>query len=402
MSNQTPELIPSDDLESSTECLSEGDAPETGPDSALAVGGEVDETDSPPGITCEHCGEVRRDTSTPWCGHCGFHPSMGCCVELCDTDREKSEEEKEKTAEQPSAAAGLACMFRAIPSWVWKIGVGLAIVAVISLAPRYFTSPGTSARTTWALSQLVITISMVGAAHVMSFLHALPEGEKLGIMDLLLSPMSVWGSTIRDMRATGAGWYRAGLLSWGTLGKIITLTVVGGIPYDMMWDWGIEEPPKNNLIGAVADAARAGSPDTDGLADAVDNVDESAESLKETPKPVEKKQKRRETVDCLVIGYTYRSIDGKAINALLLATEIKGKLRYVGKVEQGFTVDELDDIHTRLKQIPRPRPLVACGVAAKWVQPVVTCRVSCTDFRKSKRLSDTKFEKLLGEIKLLR
>ena len=36
----------------------------------------------------------------------------------------------------------------------------------------------------------------------------------------------------------------------------MSLVVIGGIPYERLWDWGFKEPPKQNLMGAVMDRAK--------------------------------------------------------------------------------------------------------------------------------------------------
>jgi hypothetical protein len=45
-------------------------------------------------------------------------------------------------------------------------------------------------------------------------------------------------------------WVANGALN-GYLAFSLSLYVIGGIPYDRLWDWGFKQPPKQNLMAAV-------------------------------------------------------------------------------------------------------------------------------------------------------
>ena len=73
-------------------------------------------------------------------------------------------------------------------------------------------------------------------------------------MDLLLKPIKLWVRAVQQLaeavvgRRTRpcAGWRRPSCRS----------LVIGGIPYERLWDWGFKQPPKQDLMGAVMDRAK--------------------------------------------------------------------------------------------------------------------------------------------------
>jgi hypothetical protein len=329
---------------------------------------------------------------------CGFYPSIGRCVELDEINGGFGERDEAVEAD-PNALAGVATLFKMIPAWAWLTFAGVLAIVGFSVAGRYCTPPDSNSRMIWALAQLAVAGAAAMFAHVRSFLHAVLESDKFGMADMILRPLAIWGPTIRDLRANGTGWLRLGTFSWGTTGQICALAIVGGIPYAAIWEAGPKEPPKQNLIAAVADAAREGSPETDGLADAVGRVDESGDGFsdKKNSGAAAKADEKRSQVDCLVIGYLVHP-GGDRFHSLILATQVNKRLVYVGTVSNGFTPEITQQIQNRMAELPRETALVSCPVEGKWIRPAIACRVSYEKFTKNQRLTEIRFEKLLAEI----
>ena len=92
------------------------------------------------------------------------------------------------------------------------------------------------------------------------------------------------------------------------------------------------------------------------------------------------KVKARQTVECIIIGYTYGKGDREpSFGALHLGSMDEGKLKYVGKAGSGFNEESLREVTEelkKLKKVPKPinkKPLDdACSV---WVESKLICEV---------------------------
>jgi bifunctional non-homologous end joining protein LigD len=87
------------------------------------------------------------------------------------------------------------------------------------------------------------------------------------------------------------------------------------------------------------------------------------------------KVKRSQECLCAVIGYVPDESDG--FKSLVIAAEMDGELRCVGRVGGGIS----RALHERLWQLLRARPASSPlvdprGVAGEWVAPGIYCRVS--------------------------
>ena len=88
--------------------------------------------------------------------------------------------------------------------------------------------------------------------------------------------------------------------------------------------------------------------------------------------PSWKKIKPTAVVACVIIGYVPSRM---GVHSLLVATADQGRLRYVGEVASGFTDAMKAELGQRLAQHLRPRPVVTCPRRARWVEPILYCRV---------------------------
>jgi DNA ligase D-like protein (predicted ligase)/DNA ligase D-like protein (predicted polymerase)/DNA ligase D-like protein (predicted 3'-phosphoesterase) len=92
------------------------------------------------------------------------------------------------------------------------------------------------------------------------------------------------------------------------------------------------------------------------------------------------KIKSRQSIECMVIGYTKGKGDREAIfGALHLAQLVAGELKYVGKVGTGFDDHLFEEVFRQLKKLPvTPRPVrekPLDDARSIWVEPKLICEV---------------------------
>ncbi len=111
------------------------------------------------------------------------------------------------------------------------------------------------------------------------------------------------------------------------------------------------------------------------------------------------KIKTRQTVDCVVIGYTKGKGDRDAIfGALQIAVVEDGNLKYVGKVGTGFDAKLMKEIFSDLKKqkaIKRPikeKPLDDSSTT--WIEPKLMCEVQFASLTKDEMLREPVFVRM--------
>jgi len=335
---------------------------------------------------CPHCGAPRPDSHQLICKRCGFYEKLGICVDLDPAEREGTPVELKPEATH---------WWQLVPFWAWIVGAGAIAIIGESVAARFVTEPGSTGRAVWALTQLFVGGGVFVTMHLVTYLYAIMEDDRLQVLDVLLKPLAVWERTINSLPAT---WKRVAVGVWGFLAASLALSVIGGIPYERLFDWGIKERPKKNLVQAIAQQAQETEGDSDSLEDAINDftgeagVEDPQEAMKLLP-----------SIDCAVLGYV-PDIDNKTgqvvdVQAFLLAAEVKGKLRYVGTVSVlSLPVEERRLLLTQMLRAQRDRPLVRCDQAARWLEPRFSCRVRYKKWSPSDKLTDPRFEMMLADL----
>jgi hypothetical protein len=220
------------------------------------------------------------------------------------------------------------------------------------------------------------------------------EDDRLQMLDVILKPLAVWERTINSLPAT---WTRVAAGVWGWLAATLAVSLIGGIPYERLFDWGIKERPKKNLVQAIAQQAQEAEGDADSLEDAINDftgetgVEDEEQAFKLLP-----------ALDCLVLGYV-PEIDkhGEVIDiqSFALAAEVNGKLRYVGMVDVAkLPVEERGVLLAQMERAKRDRPMVRCDQAARWLEPRFSCRVRYKKWSSTDRLIDPRFEMMLADL----
>jgi ATP-dependent DNA ligase len=111
------------------------------------------------------------------------------------------------------------------------------------------------------------------------------------------------------------------------------------------------------------------------------------------------KIKTRQTIDCVIVGYTAGKGDREqTFGALQIAELNDGTLRYLGKVGTGFDAKLLKEIVGQLKtvkKIKRPigeKPLDDANTT--WIEPRLFCEVQYASFTKDNLLREPVFVRM--------
>ena len=339
------------------------------------------------GPCCEKCSAPIAAHEALVCRQCGWYASIGSYVEI-DKSWEVATDPELATEEdiQPAPKAKL-------PTWSWILAGCMIGVIVESVAVRLATA-GTALQTTWSLSQLLIGLVAFFVSHTYCFVQILKNEADIKLLDYLLRPIKTWSIIFRGMPERGWVCY-AGLS--GLTAVVMSMLVIGGIPYERLLDWNIKEKAKFNLMGAIIDQAQDMAEENDkSLEEAVGDLAGKAE-LDDKKKPAEKVRERE---DCIIIGYMANST-GK-IQTLFLAAERYSKLSYAGSVPaRGLPDQDLEELLTKLSDSKTYRPFVRISIdGATWVKPKYLCRVSYRRKGKQGGLFGAKLEDLLGQVKL--
>ena len=67
----------------------------------------------------------------------------------------------------------------------------------------------------------------------------------------------------------------------------------------------------------------------------------------------EKANGRRATILTATVERRYKDKDGNDFTSLVLATDVDGRLKYVGTVSRGFSTEVREELNQRLEKIPR-------------------------------------------------
>jgi hypothetical protein len=344
------------------------------------------------GPRCEKCDAPRTNDVVSICRRCGWYASLGTFVEL-DPIWETEQDDESAAAQQPEST-NLLDLVKRIPRWAWVIIASAMGVIVESVVARLVTPDGSGSRTAWSLVQLTIGFAAVASGHVINFLILAADDAEVGLLDLLLKPIKLWTRTFRNL--PGRLWLVDAAVC-GLVAAIMSFLVIGGLPYERLWDWGVKEAPKQDLMGAVMNRVKqldSGEQDGD-LEKSVNDfagkgdIENKDKPKPEPPKPINK-------TDCVIVGYW---LDGNGqLTSLLLGTANRGELVYAGSVRPKLAENELKELATMLKAIEIKKPFIKIETEAIWVQAKYTCRVVYGKRAKTGHLTDIQWDKMLGRI----
>lgn len=342
-------------------------------------------------VGCPKCGNLDSWGTASWCPRCGFYPRLGTCVGspgATDTDSES----------HPAPTSYLEALAR-LPQWAYILAAGVLGIFVISLVIRILTPEDSFARSALSLAQLVIGGGTFLSMHVYVFVRTGMKSNKLGGFDVLIRPIEVWRPTFQALPKT-ARLIWAGM--WGLTAAVCAMAVIGGIRYEALTeDWGFKERPKKNMLKQIKEQILANAKDgADNLEDAIDEFAGDDEAAKKKAADEKKKKAELEMLsnDCLVVGYNVDQQTNE-INELIVASDVDGKLRFVGTVTGGIPPQVQQQLQERLLKIEQKQPFVKCPATAKWVKPVVTCRINFKTWTSDKRMDRPVFKEILADVK---
>jgi hypothetical protein len=369
----------------------ESELPPTDGAHRTANGSDAGEEAEWTGPRCEKCAAPIKSDMVAVCRSCGWYGSLGTFVEV-----DPKWEGQGAPSQEVAPKSHVKVWVELVPWWGWVI-IGSALAVIVeSIIARLVTSEGDALRTYWSVTQLAIGAGAAIGAHVVNFLLQVAEDADVGLFDLILKPVKLWLRTFRRLPSrlwvVDAG--AAGLAS-----VAMSLLVIGGIPYERLWDWGFTPPAKQELMGAVMDRVKEmdDGRGADDLEQAVGDFAGNGE-VDGNGKPKPTPPKPRKKADCVVVGYQVDK-DGR-LSSLVLGTAHLGRLVYAGNVAPKFD-DEAQRKET-LALLAKSRThqrLLPIEVEAAWVKPTIACRVSFEERKRDGRLTELKWDAYLGRMK---
>ena len=106
------------------------------------------------------------------------------------------------------------------------------------------------------------------------------------------------------------------------------------------------------------------------------------------------KARKSSTILCAIIGYVPKGDD---FESLIIASDDKGELRYVGRVGTGFPTRLRVKLHELLRENECRKPLIRCKVKGAWVQAGLYCSVRYLEMTKAGELREPVFQKLITD-----
>ncbi len=329
------------------------------------------------------------------CKTCGYYASLGIHVEIDSQWEAVAGGERGACPKETP----LETIHRVIPAWAkWLIAQNVAIV-VGCIALRLTLPAEEMIRTYVSVSLFLTGLVTVVACHATCFVMASVTDVDLGITDMVVKPLKGWIRTWSQLPRRL--WLVMGA-SGGANSALCAALILGGIPFHVLLDWNIKQPPKQNLMGAVmAQVQNAPEGKEMELEEAVgDFAGKAGGAPIAAAAPKAQPDKPRSKADCLIIGYNLD--DQENISRLLLAVDRKGRLAYCGHVRPQLEPEEEREFRDRLQKFSRSESFVPTDNQAVWVQPRFTCRVTYEETTEQGQLTKIEWDALLGELKIPR
>ncbi len=105
------------------------------------------------------------------------------------------------------------------------------------------------------------------------------------------------------------------------------------------------------------------------------------------------KFKRRNEMVCAIIGCLLD--EHGAPRSLIIAAEVEGELRCVGKVGSGLTERTRRELRERIQPLLHDRPILPCDFQGQWLKPGLFCKVSYLEISSAGQLRAPVFQELI-------
>jgi hypothetical protein len=330
------------------------------------------------GTLCVNCDKRRDWDGGFFCPACGYHPTLKRCMEV------------EKP--QPVVETGPENLWEAIPHWAWVLIFGVVGIVAASVAVRLSFSGSPRLLAGWGVAQIAISEFATLVAHVLALIHASTKSDRYSPFDLLMKPLALWGPTFAMLPKNA---WRVWMFAWGQTAMICAVLIIGGLNFSALFDdWGVAKRSNTNLVSAIEVHARENGEDEESLEDALNKTATAGDEIapNEEALPVE-----TPTVECLIFGYR-KNLEGKP-TSLLLATTVKGRMKYVGMISVvGIPEEALQTLVARMPNLAQKNPFIKCRFKAVWLRPQLMCEVEYKEWTRSNLLLKPQFRQLLAEI----
>jgi hypothetical protein len=267
------------------------------------------------------------------------------------------------------------------------LAAGVLLIVCANFCFRLGAGAGEFERARVAIVEGAAGIWIVLVAHSAAFLYALLKTEMCSPLDFFLRPMSVWRPAVAALPAKA---WRVWMLGWGGAAVFSAVAIVGGIRYSAIFDdWGFEKRAEASIVQAVVDQARRDREADGSLEDAMKDF---------TGEDADKEPEATTRTDCLIFGF----IAGQRgeIQSMLLAGVVDGQLRHVGKISfENLPPETRDLLQGRFKTLERKRSFVKVPFAARWLEPVLMCRIAYAGWGEDKQMRHPRFIQVLADAK---
>ncbi|MEZ6061847.1 MAG: hypothetical protein R3C19_15990 [Planctomycetaceae bacterium] len=328
---------------------------------------------------CPRCQSVESWGLSSWCPTCGYYPSVDKNAMKDTTWKERIVSEEEEEAARPSG-------FQAVPVWFWLLMTGVGVIIISGLIIHATWPSADGPRGTIALAELILGLVSFLIGHGIASYHAMKVDPRVNMADVLISWFNVWQNTIADLPASCP---RVFGIIWGLCSMFTAVVVIGGIDYSA--PFRVEgapnrSPSASQVIGAVADTARAQADENLTMDESLRQLDDpdsmtaGAAALNrgmlQNPAEEDLGTKRfADKMHCVVYGL--RTDSRNVPNALLFAGNTIGSDQHIATISaDDMPRDDFFKIVTRLQSSTRKKPVVQSPINAVWVEPGVMCRLT--------------------------
>ena len=362
---------------------------------------ETDESQT--NATCSECGTYEPWGLSTWCPVCGFYPKLGKCV------GETGFQQETETKPQPQT------IWELIPEWGWILAIGTIAAIGLSVGGRFYCDSA-AGLCLWTLTQASVGLILFLIGHVTVYLNAVSKSVDFGMLSIFLTPLKIWGPTIRRFPQ---GVWKLDLAVWGLTLVVGAFAIVGGFEFNSLFkDWGVRKTANVNLLASVVDQAKEAEGGAENLEEALGdfaggNEDSAAAALKTggagavsdtaAKAKIEVEKKEVTTIplkefDCLLLGYT--ALPNGKIDSVLIASSYNKRLVYAGFINGSkIPEDILAEWQERLPTLKQKKAFVKNKQVATWVEPKITLKVASEGWTNtSKRLIKPQFITVLQEI----
>ena len=388
------------------------------------------ETETPPqpyetATICQRCQTAQNWKGASWCPTCGYYP-------FADSDALQDDSWKKFVPESvvnPVEEDG--DFLQSLPVWCRIMAGGIAAIPVFGLLIRILF-PETHPRGLIALVVLAAGLVTILGSHACAVRQALREDKRIRLIDAFISWLCVWQPTFRELPKTCK---RTWAFAWGVAAVVTATTVIGGINYSAPFQTELPLPERVRVVRGrrinwsqeagkafVQAATKGGTHEIyideimgdDAVAAAGNNemamkqavaamaaqAGVSAAQMEDVKKQIEQMvttSLEKEPIEAIIYGVVYTK--GVA-TSFLFAGRIEGKYCHVAEIYG----DEMSPasyrrITSRLKDQIQEHPAIpATRDDAKWVRPILLCRLRYTKMNDDHTLVAAEFHKVVKEI----